>query len=539
MKLNELVTFEEGRIHLHGRRLVLHSVHAFGHFRKDLVGMLGAEDARRVITRFGFFWGETDAAAMKRILKWEDPIQLMQAAFRMQLLEGRAKPELKVIEADPDSGRYHFELLWPESGESEEHLTELGYSHDPACWELVGHASGCATYSTGADIFFIERECITKGDPHCFAVGKDRDSWGDEIEPLLHYFEAEDIKGKVEQVSRELREKTEELARQQERISMMDRPRPPFMIEGRSREWQEVIMLANRVAAFDSSVLITGETGVGKEVVARLLHSVSHRSKGPFVTVNCGALPETILESELFGHKKGSFTGAFHDRVGLFEHAAGGTIFLDEIGDIGQAMQVKILRVLQEHEIVRVGENQPRKIDVRIVAATNKELEKAVREREFREDLLYRLKVVEINIPPLRRREADVLPLARFIAEKLSKRLNIPRLRLDATTIDYLLSYSWPGNVRELENVLERAAIMSKRGVILPENLPRPLLDKGTGSAFSAGSTTKTLAQVEMEYIDAVLRSAEGNRTVAAKILDIGQTTLWRKLKNRREPDRP
>jgi len=537
LKLGELVAFEDGNINLHGRRLVLHSTHAFGQFRRDLVNMLGEEDARRVITRFGFFWGEADAAAMKRILEWDDPAELMRAAFKLQRMEGIANRELKVIEADPESGTYHLEIVWLESSESEEHLAELGWSRDPACWELVGHASGCATFSTGTDIYFIEKECRSMGDAQCSAVGKDLKSWGREIEPYLKFFQAEDIKGKVADLTQQLREKTEELADERNRMSMMDQPKPPFFIEGRSREWQEVMMPANRVAMFDSSVLITGETGVGKEVIARYIHSVSHRSKGSFVTVNCGALPETILESELFGHKKGAFTGAIDDRVGLFEHAAGGTILLDEIGDISQAMQLKILRVLQEHEIVRLGENRPRKIDVRVVAATNRDLDKAVADRDFREDLLYRLRVVEISVPPLRERKPDILPLARFVTGKLSKRLKIPGLHLDATTVDHLLAYHWPGNVRELENALERAAILSKDGAIRPEDLPQSMIKETAEAVFSVDATSKTLAEVEMEYIKAVLKSVDGNRTLAAKTLGIGPTTLWRRLKSTAEED--
>jgi transcriptional regulator with PAS, ATPase and Fis domain len=294
---------------------------------------------------------------------------------------------------------------------------------------------------------------------------------------------------------------------------------------------EEVVSLAERVARFDSSVLVTGETGVGKEVLARHMHSVSPRARGPLLAVNCGALPETLLESELFGHKKGSFTGAVADRTGLFEQAAGGVIFLDEIGDISPAMQLKILRVLQEREIMRVGESRPRKVDTRVVAATNRDLDEAVASGRFRDDLLYRLRVVEIEVPPLRERVEDILPLARHIVERLSKRLGLPGLHLDSTVVDVLLSYPWPGNVRELENAIERAAILSKEGRVVPENLPPVVVHGGSPGTFTTGPISRTLAQVEMEYIHAVLKATGGNRTRAAGILGIGLTTLWRKLK--------
>jgi len=531
LRLDELVRFEDGKIDLYGRRLVLHSVDAFAHFRKDLVEMLGLEDARRAMTRFGFFWGEADAAAMKRVFKWENPLELLRAAFRLQCLEGMAVPELKVLTADHEAKRYHFEIDWHDSVESDEHLLGLGRSKDPSCWRFIGYASGCATFSTGTDICFLEEDCKSTGNSLCRAVGKDRESWGNEIVPYLKYFEAEDIKGTVASLTNELKDMTEKLALEREKANTMARSTPSFFIEGRSKALQEVMLLSNRVALFDSSVLLTGETGVGKEVLARHIHSISHRSKGPFVTVNCGALPETLLESELFGHKRGSFTGAIRDRIGLFEQAASGTVFLDEVGEISQAMQLRILRVLQEKEVVRVGENLPKKIDVRMIAATNRDLDKAVSDGIFREDLLYRLKVVEIRVPPLRERRTDVLPLARFIAKKLSKRLKIPQLHLDATTVDYLHSYDWPGNVRELENALERASILSKEGAIVPENLPPSIVEQGSKTLFKVESTAKTLAQVEIEYINAVLRSVQGNRTMASRILGIGSSTLWRKLK--------
>jgi len=246
---------------------------------------------------------------------------------------------------------------------------------------------------------------------------------------------------------------------------------------------------------------------------------------------NCGALPETLLESELFGHKAGSFTGAISDRIGVFEEAHKGTIFLDEIGDVSSSVQVKLLRVLQEREIMRVGESKPRKIDVRVMAATNQDLSKAMREGRFRDDLYYRLSVIEVLVPPLRERKEDILPLARYFVERLSKRLKIRNLRMDATCIDYLLAYSWPGNVRELDNVLERAAVLSKDGVILPEFLPPTVVHLKSGVSSNSEVVRRSLSEVEQDHIQAVLELTNDNRSRAAKILGISSTTLWRKLK--------
>jgi transcriptional regulator with PAS, ATPase and Fis domain len=299
-----------------------------------------------------------------------------------------------------------------------------------------------------------------------------------------------------------------------------------------SRESRRVVELADRVAKFDSSVLITGETGVGKEVVARYIHSQSPRSNGSFVAINCGALPETLLESALFGHRAGAFTGAAKDRPGLFEEAEGGTIFLDEIGDTTPTLQLKLLRVLQEREVMRVGETRPLKVDVRVISATNRDLQQAVRANDFREDLYYRLRVVEIHVPPLSQRKDDILPLAHHFLSKCAIRLGLPDLRLDDTSLDCLLEYSWPGNVRELENAIEHAAVFCQDGVILPIHFPMQILSRTTLQVKQQPAETchRTLAQVEWEHIQRILLSTHGSRREAAQILGIGEATLYRRL---------
>ena len=278
-------------------------------------------------------------------------------------------------------------------------------------------------------------------------------------------------------------------------------------------------------------MLITGESGVGKEVVARFIHEHSPRSRKPFVAINCGALPETLLESELFGHKAGSFTGAIRDRAGLFEQAVGGTLLLDEIGDVTPALQITLLRVLQDKTIRRVGDDQFRNVDVRIIAATNRKLDQEVRDERFRDDLFYRLRVVEIHLPPLRERVVDILPLARFFIERLRKRFSLRRLAIEPACLRFLETYPWPGNVRELENALERAAVMTDDGWIRVEHLPPNMVEDDVFAGGSATSLTRTLAETERDYVLAVLKTADGNKTRAAKILGIGNTTLWRKLK--------
>jgi transcriptional regulator with PAS, ATPase and Fis domain len=307
---------------------------------------------------------------------------------------------------------------------------------------------------------------------------------------------------------------------------------PPYLAPVQSRAFSEALELARMVAEFDSSVLLSGDTGVGKEVVARFIHDHSRRRERPMLTINCAALPAALLESELFGHKAGSFTGAISDRVGLFEQAARGTAFLDEIGDVDGAIQVKLLRVLQEREILRVGENIPRRVDIRVIAATNSNLTEAVAAGRFRKDLFFRLRVVEIRVPRLAERTEDILVLADHFLTELSARMRLPNLTLQADCHPYLLRYSWPGNVRELYNVLERAAIFGRGGAIGVEHLPPELLQPQTVMPPGGTYAPLTLTEIERAHIARTLTHTGGNRAKAARILGISQSTLWRKLKN-------
>jgi len=531
LRLDELVDFSEGSLRLHGRRLVLHDMHAFAQFRKDLVDMVGIEHARRMLTRFGYFWGQADAAAMKRVFKWDSLSEWLKAGPRLHTLQGVARTNIKRLDCDETTGAFHMELVWHDSGEAAEHMAELGRSEVPVCWMLAGYFSGYASFCLGKSVYFIESRCVAKGDRVCGATGKDAASWGDELKPHAAYFQSEDVKGKISRLSSQLKRRTRELTVQRERANALQSVAKSSFVEVKSESFRRVLDLAGRVATYDSSVLISGKSGVGKEVLARYIHGLSKRSNESFLGVNCGALPETLLESELFGHKAGAFTGAIHDRIGLFEKANKGTIFLDEIGDVSPAVQLKLLRVLQEREIMRVGESKTRKVDVRVLAATNRDLAHEIKQGRFREDLYYRLAVIEIEVPPLVERKEDIISLARYLVKRLSKKLKMPGLRLGATSFDYLLNYAWPGNVRELENALERAALLCKGGEILPEYLPRSVIEAGITGASAGKALGHTLAEVERSHIEAVLRHAGGNRTRTAKILGISPATLWRKLK--------
>ncbi len=300
---------------------------------------------------------------------------------------------------------------------------------------------------------------------------------------------------------------------------------------GINKKWLESLRVAEAVAATDSTVLITGESGTGKEVVARYIHELSLRTDGPFLSINCGALPEGLLESELFGHVKGSFTGAVKDKSGLFTAAAGGTFFLDEIGETTAATQVKLLRVLQQREVIPVGATEAEPIDTRILAATNRDLEEEIKRGNFRRDLFYRLNVIAIHLPPLRQRRDDISLLAESFLAQASVQRNEPLKRLSDEALELLADYAWPGNVRELENALERAVILCPGQVIGITSLPDRLSERRAEPLVSERpAQNPTLEAIERAYILWVLQSEQGNKTRAAETLGIDPSTLHRKL---------
>jgi DNA-binding NtrC family response regulator len=303
-------------------------------------------------------------------------------------------------------------------------------------------------------------------------------------------------------------------------------------IVAESAAMQEVLSLVTRIASSNASVMITGESGTGKELIARAIHYNSGRSEMPFVAVNLAAVPETLIESELFGHVKGAFTDARSDRVGLFAEADGGTIFLDEIGELAASLQAKLLRVLQEHEVRPLGATGNQPVDVRVVAATNRDLEEMMNEGGFREDLYYRLNVIQVDLPPLRRRPDDILPLVdHFLAAAGARSQPARDYRLAPEAQRTLLAYPWPGNVRELENVIERGLALCDGDVIDDDDLPNHVRERRTSDFLAAAVARKmTLAELEREYIERVLEDEGGNKTRAAQRLGLDRKTLYRKL---------
>ncbi len=307
-------------------------------------------------------------------------------------------------------------------------------------------------------------------------------------------------------------------------------------VVGGSRKWKEVLAQATRVAKTETTVLLTGESGTGKEVVARFIHHGSPRVKGPFVAINCAALPDELLESELFGHERGAFTGAVVSKPGRIEQAAGGVLFLDEVGEMTQSVQAKLLRVLQEREFQRLGGTRVLKADIRVIAATNRDLLKAMERGEFREDLFYRLRVFEIALPPLRDRTDDILPLAEAFLEEIGETVGRPAAGLARDTRELLRSYAWPGNVRELRNAIERAVILADGGMVGGEHLPislapkepRPALDVAFSGSLPPGGVS--LEAIERSLVQKALAQARHNKTRAARLLGLTRAQLYTRI---------
>lgn len=520
-----------GIIRFAGQRALLLDAVAVGLLRNYLVENFGQAAARTVLTQFGFAHGWRMAEAMQSAFPWQHEREWQAAGPRLNALEGLFRLDL-----DSDGPLSATGLILTASYEAEQQLLHAGRADAPACWTICGLISGYISRSTGHEIYVLEERCTACGASACHMRGKTRAEWGQERASELSFFDATHLRDcldvSLHRVTETLKAAERKLrGYRRALVRVADDNGEPSGIVARSVPMRKVIDLARRVAKVDSTVLITGESGAGKERIARLVHDESMRSAGPYIAVNCGAIAETLLESELFGHARGAFTGANADRPGLFEAANRGTLLLDEVGEISPAMQVKLLRALQEREIRRVGENRTRPIDVRILAATNRDLAHGVAGGAFRQDLYYRLKVVELVLPPLRQRADDILPLARVLLAESATRMKRKMQGMSPSVADQLLRYAWPGNVRELQNAMERAAALAQGPRVELDDLPEEVR-QAPPSALPIRGAVRTLEEVEKEYLLATLALNGGNQTQTARQLGIGSATMYRKLKS-------
>jgi transcriptional regulator with PAS, ATPase and Fis domain len=412
----------------------------------------------------------------------------------------------------------------------------------------VGYASGYASACLGQEIYYRETQCLGSGASHCVLLGKDVTSWGAEVEQFRFDFQGADLGAEVERLRVAVHRQRQELAKRErqlaERTRELDSLRERVTRHARSKRFvlasdamRNVLELAARVAPLDTTVLVNGESGTGKEFVVRMIHEQSPRAKGPLVSVNCAALTETLLESELFGHVRGAFTGAVRDKAGLFEVASDGTLFLDEVGEMAPALQAKLLRALQEKEIRRVGGERTIRVNARVVAATNRDLRDAVEAGSFREDLYFRLGAFIITVPPLRERQEAIPALAQEFMRRAATRFKKEVRAITPEAMRILISYPWPGNIRELEHAIERGVILAAGSRITPAELPDEVRARRRGKA-SAGSLD--VRRNERDLIEQALQRYRGNRRRAAEALNMSPVTLWRKIRRYGlDPDAP
>ncbi|KXV04288.1 Fis family transcriptional regulator [Caballeronia megalochromosomata] len=437
----------DGRIWLDEQRMLLVHTGAMGTMRRELIESLGIDAARGLLTRMGYNSGARDAELARRVRPENSITEMFAVGPQLHMLEGMTMVEPVRLEIDVERGQYYGEFIWKNCAEDEEHVRIYGIGAEPVCWTQLGYAAGYTSVFMGRPILYREVECRALGQPHCRIIGKPVEEWGEEAAGDLRFMQAQTFTKGLSASGA-----AGEGAFGDENMV------------GASPGFNAVCHMIKRVAGTRATVLFLGESGVGKEVCARTLHRISARSDGPFVAVNCAAIPEALVESELFGVDKGGYTDATQSRPGRFERAHGGTLFLDEIGILSMTAQGKLLRALQEGEIERVGGTETKRIDVRVVAATNLDLRDEIRAGRFREDLYFRLNVFPIRVPSLRERREDLPVLLNHMLRKYRERHERDVTGFTPRALDAMLNYGWPGNIRELENIVERGVILANDG---------------------------------------------------------------------------
>lgn len=462
--LTETLVFSpgDGRIWLNDQRIVLWRSSTYGALRRELIASLGHEQTRSLLTRVGFAAGGRDAELVRSMWPDSDPANVFHAGPRMHKLEGIVRPETISFEFDIAKGDFFADFWWHDSSEDDEHIAAFGIGLETACWMQVGYASGYASAFMGKMIVYREVACRSSGADTCRITGRPAEEWSDAEEDLRFF--APDAAAAAAHVRRKLVPVVSDVSRRNVSLSTQETGNDPASapgLVGISSAFSTARHLIERVAPTQATVLFTGASGVGKELFAQTLHSISPRSTQPFIAINCAAIPDTLIESELFGVERGAFTGASASRPGRFERASGGTLFLDEIASLSAVAQGKLLRVLQERCIERVGGTRVVPVDVRVVAATNVSLRDEVTAGRFREDLYFRLNVFPITLPPLKDRRDDIPLLMETFLKRYCYQHGREVPGFTPRAVQTLLQYEFPGNIRELQNLVERGVIMA------------------------------------------------------------------------------
>lgn len=547
LDLSEQIRFQsaEGKIWFGEQRMLLMQVSSMANFRRELVNSLGIERAKGFFMRMGYQSGVKDAELARHLRPHSSELDIFLAGPQLHSLKGMVKVRPIQIDLDQQSGHFYGELEWIDSFEVEICQTELGMMEDPACWALLGYACAYTSSFMGREIIFRETSCRGCGDEKCLITGKPAEEWED-AEEFKQYFRSDPI--------------IEELYDLQSQVSSLrtslEKQQGQYYGIGQSHAYKTVCQMIDKAAKGKVSVLLLGETGVGKEVIARSVHLSSERAEQPFVAVNCAAIPPDLIEAELFGVEKGAYTGANQSRQGRFERAHGGTIFLDEVVELSPRAQATLLRVLQEGELERVGDNRTRSIDVRVIAATNESLAEAVQNGRFRADLYYRLNVFPVKIPPLRERLEDLPLLAEHFLKKFHNEYNKRTLGLSDKALELCLRYRWPGNIRELENVIERGVILTDSNetisqdslfAVFPDdpdskheerlNATGQLVDVQSTAVADGDWASRIIAEgislevLEQQLMLKAMQMAEQNVSKAARLLGLSRPALAYRLK--------
>ncbi|WP_256217911.1 sigma-54-dependent Fis family transcriptional regulator [Burkholderia contaminans] len=538
---------QQGRIWLDDQRMMLMHISSLGALRQELIESLGKETARGLITRIGYQAGTHDAAMARKVRAGFNTYDDFLAGPQLVSLEGIVHCEPIALDIDVGRGHYFGDFYLIDSSEAEAHIASYGIGNDAVCWMLIGYACGYTSAFMGRPILWREIECRGMGHAKCRVIGKPVEEWDDPQDDLRFLQIGDFVKWSLEPQT--MLPATSRIA---ERIARA--PENSFGVVGISAGFNTVCHMVNKVAPTEATVLFLGESGVGKEVFANNLHRLSKRADKPFVAVNCASIPEHLMESELFGVERGGYTGATSSRPGRFERADGGTLFLDEIGTLSYTAQGKLLRALQQAELERVGDTRTRKIDVRVIAATNVNLREAVKAGQFREDLFFRLNVFPILVPPLRERRDDIPLMMNWFLQRLAKKHDKQITGFRERAVDAMFNYDWPGNVRELENMIERAVILAEDGgaldlchlfttgeeidvssfilkrsgniALMDEPVETPSAPASTGPGARPG-----LAETEVAMLRAAIAEANGNLSLAARVLGISRPTLAYRLR--------
>jgi DNA-binding NtrC family response regulator len=505
--LTEALLFSpgDGRIWLNGARMLLMHSSGLGALRRELIESMGLARARGILLRTGYHCGARDAALIRERFPEADTLAVFAAGPIIHALEGAVKVEPVHFEFDMNLGTYYGEFLWHHSSEDDEHIAQYGIGTEPACWMQTGYATGYTSAMVGRLILYREVECRSTGANICRLIGKPAEEWEDAEEDLADLNAEPFVGSGGSTAARKASAKGGDKGALPSNLQAEPPPTQDSDMVGISSAFNAACHMLRRVAPTQATVLFTGESGVGKEMFARMLHRISPRSEAPFIAINCAAIPENLMESELFGVERGAFTGATQSRAGRFERADGGTLFLDEIATLSLVAQGKLLRALQEGEIERVGGSRTLKVDVRVVAATNIDLRAAAQRGEFREDLFFRLNVFPIHLPPLRERKEDIPLLMTHFLHRFTQRHGRQLSGFTPRTADTLLGYDFPGNIRELQNLVERGVISAPDGGAIDlahlftsgERLAQPMFSIGSRGQLAA--TPHDQAQTRQE----------------------------------------